>query len=436
MRGKFAADQPGERFAFREEHWLQAQVLIDAAGRRRRRRFWWLFGVSLGLAGLCWWLFAGSGVETNSPGDSPGQMAELLHLPAEQSAANAGRLPSDKQMAGAVDAVATPVLPSEQPETAPEKMPVHPAGQHRQQLPSDTHSAGTQTARSDTPDQATASQPNRPVAGAAGAAGAGMVQPAGQETTSARSKPVPHAGLLLPVDLLPTSLQALGLSGLSPPLVQVPVSSPPPDRVRSWRWQLGLVASAATEIGHLQDEKPGIGAGITARLHRRGSAFSLNADLAWRWRGGTLGDSLLPAPVEQLRYGFGYELDHIEQQVTGTHWLELPLYLQYHLNWLSVSAGIAPTLLLAVRGEETRTRSSSLAPDPVTQRTARVHLENQYFSGLHLPVFAGLHWHPTDRLELGLRVQYQPGIQLEGSDAGVSGRRLGGGVQLRYFLKN
>ena len=43
LQHKFAEDDPEQRFAFREEYWQQAQMLIEADERRKRRRglFWW-----------------------------------------------------------------------------------------------------------------------------------------------------------------------------------------------------------------------------------------------------------------------------------------------------------------------------------------------------------------------------------------------------------
>jgi hypothetical protein len=214
------------------------------------------------------------------------------------------------------------------------------------------------------------------------------------------------------------------LSRPLPELAQLPLPAAPaeaPERLRNWRWQLGFAASGGSALGHLENERTGFGAGLSTRLDRRGKPYSLNADLLWRFRPGGLSDSSL-ASQEILGYSFGYILDQTQQRVAGTHWLELPLYFQYHLNVVNFNAGLNPALLFLVQGREEQTRQTSLAPAPEVLVNKRIRLENRYFTKLNVSAFAGVDWQPTRQLSIGFRLHYQPGRIRTGANATSPGR--------------
>ena len=450
MRGKFAADKPGERFAFREEHWLQAQALIDNNARRKRWFFWWRFGLGLGLVLLgLWWFWPGNesakhqpnaAIETTSASGEAGmgepgqgsngtlaetapdtqlqndQFAEQTNSPKIRSTsepASTERIPKKtRKIQGAATRKTTfnPVTPSD-----------------AQALPSTTDKGDAESMEAGSPSKAPADEP--------------VKQPISINTATKNPTPkLPEslestAPLLKGMDLLPTTLHLL--PGSKPKIASPkPVATTPTEPVRNWRWQLGVQAGAGTALGHLQSENPGLSAGLTARLHRRGSAFSWNTGLVWRWRRGGIADSFNLAPVEQLRYSFGYTLDVFERQATATHWLEWPICLQYHRGPISASAGLMPMLLLSINGEQQHIQSASLAPDPVVFNRRDVQIENTYFTQFNGSLFAGLQWQATDRLELGLQLHVQPSIWKNETDAtDPQERRFWGDLTLRYFIK-
>ncbi|MBK8968812.1 MAG: hypothetical protein IPM36_19505 [Lewinellaceae bacterium] len=236
--------------------------------------------------------------------------------------------------------------------------------------------------------------------------------PADENSLPEKSRQVAWVHLdQLPLPFPPLALPPPGLEPL--PLAPPPAAAP--ERLRTWRWQLGVAAGGGTALGHLEHERTGFDAGLSARLHRRGAPWSLNTDLIWRFRPGGLSDTALSS-VEQLKYSFGYTLERTEQRITGTHWLEWPLYLQYHLNVVNVEAGFMPSLMLFVQGRQERTQQTSLAPEPIVLERPRIRLENRWFARVHAGAFAGVAWQPTGQLSLGLRMHYQPGRIRTGSD--------------------
>ena len=273
--------------------------------------------------------------------------------------------------------------------------------------------------------------------GKAGRGGVSQTQPTNNSDAPDRKGPASKTPTT-PLNFLPTIFQLLQrpLPRLSIPRKPAPpIAETPPERHRDWRMQLGVIASGSTPTGHLQDENPGIGGGLSARFQRKGSAFSWNADLIWRWRQGGFPDTLDLIDSGQLRYSFGYIREWPQQQVSGTHWLELPVYAQYRWKTISAELGAMPTLLTAVQGREDRFRQTSLAPDPALSGSQKIRLANRYFTQFSASVFAGAEWQPTNRLGVGLRLHYQPGTLLQSSDFNIPRRGpLWGELRVRFFI--
>jgi len=435
MRQKFAEDQPEQRLAFREDYWLQAQALIEADERRRRRGFWlWWLGIGLALLLAGWWFFAEGGKQ-------PREIAGTAETPVQELS---GRL-SDSANAGAsADKWATP--PSSELQQANERKAdrnrvgvfesINPAGREAVSEKQTGGSSGRSAKRSELVDPVGSPVPKtkipanlpveKPGLNAAVNPATGMAalpQTADQAVPEilpqAKLKQAEWAAmdqLPLPVQSLTRPLPELEWPNLAPPLAEAP------ERLRTWRRQVGLVAGGSSALGHLKNERAGFGAGLSAGLHRRGKPWSLNADLFWRFRPGSLSDSTFET-VEQLKYSFGYTLDRIDQRVTGTHWLELPLYAQYHLTAVNIEAGLMPSLMLFVQGRRETTRETSLAPEPVALERRLVRLDNRWFAKWHAGVFAGVAWQPTNHVQLGLRLHYQPGRLVTDADASSPDRR-------------
>ena len=443
LQRKFAEDDPGYRFAFREEHWLQAQALIEAAERRRRRRglWWWLAG-GLGAVLFGWWAAANG--------------ALLFHW-TDQLAVVAPASPDQRPLA--------PAFPSARIETGERNPDV--------QAPAKTASGGSDAAsgyssRSNpAPVRSNMEKrplkevflPAEPIAGAKTTRPAsGLPEPA--QPAPAAEMPVPTGMLAKPTqmktsvapedaaktlsptrapELLPLPLRILPRTPPAPAL-QAPVKPPvaETERHREWRLQAGIAAVGASKSGVLNDEKPGVAGGLTARLQRKGSPWAFNADLLWRWRRGwALPHTPTPTETVQLRYGFGYTLDQIQLEMTGGHWLELPLAVQYRWRNFRPEAGVSPTLTVLAYGKEKRYHQESLAPGTRTASRA-VRLSNRYFTQLGLGLFAGLEWAASTQLGLGLRLYYQPGSLLQAPvDQPVpAARPLWGDLRLRWFLFN
>lgn len=428
LQRKFAEDQPEQRLAFREEHWLQAQALIEAQERKRRRGFWWWW-LGAGLLALLlagWWFFAEGGLQ-------PQRFAGTANVPARDSAKTTigSEIPGNQdaglrkpERLAAVHGVgeqtekrapfATKDFSEKQkfPEQARSATPVETRGGNvnPKQFFEKNAAAGTDPVHALPPEKTAANTAANSPDVDPELLQPGIV-PAPENPVSENTAQVGWTDLdqlSLPFPLLEQAL---------PNLEPLPLAPPPaaaPERLRTWRWQLGLAAVGGSALGHLENERTGFGAGLSARLNRRGKPYSFNADLIWRFRPGALSDTTL-GTVEQLKYSFGYTLDQTSRRVAGTHWLELPLYLQYHLNVINFEAGLMPSLLLFVQGRQETTRQSSLAPEPIVLENTRTRLENRWFARLHAGAFAGVEWQPTDQLHLGLRMHYQPGRILTGS---------------------
>ena len=460
MQRKFAKDDPEQRLAFREDYWLQAQALIDAAARRQKRRrlFWWWAGGGLGMIviALGWWTMATpspSAVQTPMAQTQPAVPETAVPdapIPAGKQTAPAGREAVSTPSTTATGAPIAPVSRTQSEVVTAASASSHPAltttpptPQYQSEVATVAPRAVRPGARGGevavkwppltekpstaVPEQAAKSAqpllpPLTPLAGAATAQPPSTIQtdvatPAGDEPADATSvsDESPTTRFVTP-DLLPLPLTTLPLQ-LHPEVsgsnFQLPASNPPvvapTERYHDWRYQVGVTAGVSTRSGYLSAEKPGTTFGLTNSLHRNGALVSLHADLLWRRRPGGHSDAGLNSRSEQLRYSFGYVLDLTEDRVTAVHWLEFPMYVQFHWRQFRASAGIAPALLLAVYGRKEHTRQTSLQPDPVRINSEKVRVSDHFFKPGGVSLLTGIEWQATKRFNFGLRLHFQPG---------------------------
>lgn len=427
LQRKFAADDPGQRFAFREEYWQQAEALIEAAERRKRRRglfwWWWLTGGAGAL--LLAWALLGNGWNgfrrpaaaapavpvttegrksqhteaappapgSESPKETAVQNANPVRRPGGGTSSYAGQLPKSEVKKTVKGAAVSALRPA----------PYSPAN---------------------APDvRSTAYLPAEPVAGLFSSPGSEAVMPvAGQspveanvpESTPApdmqtaltvfKSGEVPADLTLLPVSIAPMDRHPAPF--IAPEFAPAPADEKMIPR-RRWTWQLGVVASVSATYGDLNKKDFGPGLGLTAGLTLGDSPFSLNADVFWRARR-TLTDNVYDEESTD-RYSFGYIRDIRIRKASEAQWLEIPLSLQYRRRQFGAELGLMPVQLLALRGEERLFRQSTLQPAEVLVESRGVKLDNKNYPETGLSLFGGLEYRPVSRLGLGLRVHVQPG---------------------------
>lgn len=427
LQHKFAEDNPEQRFAFREEYWQQAQMLIEADERRKRRRglFWWWMAGGLGLVLIAlWWMTGGTDYAGNPSG------AGTSFTPEASAPVGKEDLEARVQQ-----------KPGHSGEPAPESTVSKPSGRKQIQ--------GNPPQMKDLPKHG---RPERPKRGGIGSsmlditsssspaiekisndqesrqASKGLVpsmegqhEIAQTQTNSETpeikgnvpSKPMP----LGPPDFLPTHLRPLKRYPVLPEMP--PATKPPVAEVKprdKWRWQLGAVASVSSTNGYLNQKDFGLGLGLSARLALWDSPFSLNADLQWRSRKASVEDTIFIKNTAQSRYSFGYVRNIQERRTTFTRWLEIPVYLQYSRKQFGAEIGVMPVRLLALRGREDHYRQTSLEPEKVLVTSKNIKLTNRYFETSDLSLFAGIECRPTPRLGFGLRVHYQPNRPWRGDE--------------------
>lgn len=429
LQRKFAEGETANRFAFREEHWLQAQALIEAAERRRRRHLWWWLtgGTALALALIIWMATCNRAPWNNVDGrhTAAAPLAPVSKTGTKHQTAASGE--------GSQQAAENMKERAEDRNIADRKSAPVPAGR-LQERPIATVP----------PAELSAAPAAGPAAGQVANAGSAAAPAASTEST-VRTMPV--SGPAVPPEPLLRDLELLPLRVVSPlppergtppiPAGKTPVAET--KKYRNWRLQAGILAAGASNSGVLHGEKNGFAAGLTVRLQRKASPWSFNADLLWRWRRGwAYPNESTTATAEQLKYSFGYTLDRIEQTMTGGHWLEMPVYTQFDWRTFQAEAGIAPALLLFAQGKETHTRHSSLDSPDGRSDTRAVRLPNRYFEQFGLGLFAGMGWRASDRLSLALRLHYQPGsLLLAPADQPLpSARPLWVDLRVRLFLFN
>lgn len=479
MQRKFAEDDPERRLAFREDYWLQAQALIEAAERRGKRRralwWWWLTGGAGVLLALGWWWLAGNGSASGQP-----VVSRSVQAVEQLSSGTANIQPQQ------------PAIEDAHPKAGPETgapMPAHTPGldqkNARQQQPQNTGIAPNQplqgapeagadrTARTGHPRHVETGSPGNLRSAISkdaetspkgyGIAPEAPSQPAAPQPTTSSPK---SATLSLPPDGPPgmpsqdTSSRGAGHLAqpqghipaalpLRRPLLQAPVPQlkkieipqPPvaetPTPLRDWQWELDAHALATTPTGFLSQEKTGLGLGVSLGLQRKGSPFSFHAGTQWRRQQGNAPDSVYVESSKRLQYSFGYLLDETERRIGTMHWLELPIQAQYHWWQFDAVAGVMPALLVALRGKETQTQSSSLKPDPTVVESRSVRLQNRFVARTTTSVVLGAGWRPTPRLRLALQWYYQPGALFKAPVDVDDNRRQHSawlGVQLGYVF--
>lgn len=446
LQRKFAADDPEQRFAFREEYWQQAEALIEAAERRKRRRglfwWWWLTG-GAGALLLAWALLGNGWNGFRRPAAAAPAVSVTTEGRKSQQTEAAPPAPGSESPKETAVQTANPVrrsggsasLPAGQSSAFGVKKPVH--GADVSALQPAPHSPATALETASLPATALPSSPGSeavvPVAGqnpvettaedfgnlipSTRDRNLNPVQKTGQAPAFGR---VPETQTPLPVfksreapsDLIflpPVSITHLHRRPapfVAPEFAPAPAEEKMIPR-RRWNWQLGVVASVSATYGDLNKKDFGPGFGLTARLALGDSPFSLNTDVLWRARR-TLTDNVYDEASTD-RYSFGYIRDIRIRKASATQWLEIPISLQYRRRQFGAELGLMPVQLLTLRGEERLFRQSTLQPAEVLVESRGVKLDNKNYPETGLSLFGGLEYRPVSRLGLGLRVHVQPG---------------------------
>lgn len=432
LQHKFAEDDPEQRFAFREEYWQQAQMLIEADERRKRRRglFWWWMTGGLGVVLIAlWWMSGGTG-HSGHPSGAGTSFTPEASAPVGKEGLEEARIPQTPGHSGEPAPELTVSQPSgrEQKQVHPpqvENLPKHGRPEHPKRggvgssildmAPSSSPAIGkvsnNQLSRQDPKGLVPSMESQR------GIAQTQTNNNSDSETPEIKGDVSPKPMRLVPPDFLPTHLRLLKRQPVLPHMP--PASKPPVAEVKpqdKWRWQLGGLASVSSTTGYLNQKDFGLGLGLSARLTLWDSPFSLNADLQWRSRKASVVDTIFIKNTTQSRYSFGYVRNIQERRTTSTTWLEIPVYLQYSRKQFGVELGVMPVRLLALRGREDHYRQTSLEPEKVFVTSKKIKLTNRYFETSDLSLFAGLECRPTSRLGFGLRLHYQPNRPWRGDE--------------------
>ncbi len=422
IREQFQQDDPGKRFPFREEHWTQVLVLIEAAERKRRRRglLWWWFAGLL-LLGGGWWGWRQSDRAEAYGLHRPITPGHALHSarPADESETGAGAGP-------AATVAETPGRAAGNPEIQPvagtlqETTPVSPAPERARFRVDGQSSGGKKTSSR----QMTVSGDQKAVIPA------GSVLPliSGEAVSPAINDPLPNqpessAGSAVEMTAtdpgffatrpnrpalvrLPTMVQSLTHLSVGFGLAQVPYHFPRIRPVRTPVFALGLVASAALYRPAPAGRQWGFTIGGYAEYWFRPS-WSLAAGLQWRNQPVVTGLPDTLTAVRQLRYRFGYEEETFHRADRRLHFLEVPLGLHWHHRAWQLQAGAAIGRLVGVRSVLIQTTRSTLTPVSVSTEQRTRGERGAYRRGYAAP-FVGLGWHPLRRLQLEVRASYRP----------------------------
>ncbi len=228
--------------------------------------------------------------------------------------------------------------------------------------------------------------------------------PPGSDPVGAARQKAQQVVLLLPTLLRP----------LSPPLRRLPRLLPPPVQVAETRKQpgegrlgMGLLAFGTGYSPAPGTQRFGFGAGLCADW-RLGQSWQLQVSPLWRVR--AMGDFIAawePQNDAQLRYSFGFESDEYTLEGMASHWLEIPIGLQWRRGPWRAEAGVAPGFLLGIQGRLTHLRETSLTPTRTDRKAVR--LDGAPFYKNYVAVFGGGRYALSPRLELGLRLHYLGG---------------------------
>lgn len=446
------APNDGEHFEFKEEYWQQAEALIVADERRRRRRrfFWWLSsGVFVLALSAVWWCMQqpeGAAVSENTA-------APALENPATEGISAAGEAQKHAPSVAKGDTILE-IKAHDQQSVSGQNLTVQPSATASNDVSSENKSFKNQRAEAGAPAahpkpsanprhqrhnpkdglpkspseitsnpiQSKGQNPSG-VQNALGLNGptslAGkandqepdnqpgtakdQLQPGGNPPNAVPREEQPDI-LLLPTLLRPLLPLVPNLPHIL--LQHLPVAETnkiPGGR----RFGLGLTAFGSGYFPSESTQRFGFGAGLSADW-RLGSTWYLQASPLWRVR--TMGDFVTewgPQNAAQLRYSFGFERDEYTLESMASHWLEIPVALQWRQGPWRAEAGVAPGFLLSVQGRLTQVRETSLTARSTTRKAVR--LDDAPFYKNYVAVFAGGQYALTKSLGLGVRLHYLGG---------------------------
>lgn len=451
MQRKFDSDDPAERFPFREEYWEQAQALIEADEQRRRKRrrflFWWLCCGLLAGAGV-WWLK--SSPDPLAQGWTSGISSEqtTADAPLESTAPEASNttpeisIPKDNTPQNPSDDLTKSniVPPSDRVGDRQHKPQQSTLDKSPKSLALNTSKASQPLVRPDRKSDSNKNLPDKTDKYSQKSTTKGQVQalqqtglplgmpPQNDPKTSDHIPPATtenaasnHA-FSAAVDVSDRRrlrlLEALELpfpparhAAFALSLKKMPQSfASPLQPVRTRRLTLGADAALSSWSA---------GAGYAAGVHIRyqpQAPWSFLAGIQLRYQ--PLSPVTAPSDTAsgmvtvQYRYSFGVERTEWKRVPTGMHYLELPLAAHWQHGRLGLEAGVAPGVLLLVRGKVEQIKESSLGG--IETGTSRYN--NGAKSGFrkgYLSTFALAEFRIVPRLGLTLRGNYRPGSVLK-----------------------
>ncbi|MFK7773625.1 MAG: outer membrane beta-barrel protein [Saprospiraceae bacterium] len=124
--------------------------------------------------------------------------------------------------------------------------------------------------------------------------------------------------------------------------------------------------------------------------------LAVGAELAYHYRSGNF---VATKQNEVTSYSFGRSIAQAKLTPENLHYLELPIYLKYQKNRMTLETGASFNYLLGVGGkiiEADRTENSGWVP-------------SLGFKKNHVNVLLGFHYRISDNLHFGVRANYTPG---------------------------
>lgn len=437
MKKKMLDEAPGSGrpFEFKEEYWQQAEALIVADERRKRRRrfiWWWSAGLLLLAFGAgAWWILHISPQPDTIAHQFPAASQEHFDKQTDTAYTAFQKTPSNLSQQSNNTATKAPqpdgtnsALPnssfnssinsstekntSSQQTNANLSAKTASGNKAPQPSPGSTDKSGSSN---NSPQQQTSGAPTV-AAGTTDAAGN-----AASETPGASPADKQSAAAAMPPLVAPLAVVALLPARPLTPLKHLPPTLPPqaaqpslpqaqapaPDR----RLHLDVFGLGSIYTPAASTQRYGAGAGISASW-RLGQAWALQAAPMWRMRTmGAFPEVWEPQNTRQLRYSFGYTLEEYSLESMASHWLEIPVGVQWRkLPW-TVEAGLAPGFLLGVQGRQTHALEGSL--EARTSGSQWVRLDDAPFYKNYFAVYAGGRYALGKKLGIGLRVHYLGG---------------------------
>lgn len=425
-------------FQFREEHWLQAQVMIEKEERRRRRRRYFLWLLPLGLLGgmiACYYL-------TREPAKK--QLAyqsvsiedfsnEVLCKPI-WSTDTASRLgfsfnefissASEKKRVSEIAGKQQKMLPGEeyrsnyeiQPETSAK--PVKPINQKDQDQvitsnenlkvkKQETAQANTQTNQAKTTDlfnqkgDQTNQVPSASSQGPLSLAQNPETTSKGDELHQNDPATLHPKNTLLVLEVLPQLEPILSYQwNFQKPVFDSPRYDKKAQKNQSSGWMLGINTGASI----IPDSKPVIGyfAGI-AGVWQFNSHISLGLELNYLYVNES-GNLPYTKATKNISYGFGRSEQQNRLQPMNMHYLSIPLSLRYRQGKHVAELGFQIDDMLGVRGKN----ETFLPSDSTIIGSGSVNwLVMDGFNAIHTSMTAGYQYYLSDQFAAGLRIGYQ-----------------------------